>query len=153
MKANVVVGGIAFGILLATGPASAQVVQAGVVIRSGPVTGHVVVGEPVPVVAYRRPPVRRVVVVERYAPSIIVVERLYAPRGRAYGWWRHQGYRPVVVYYDGRRYYNRWVDGRALRRIEVYERGGRYYRWDGDDRDRYRDRAHAVEYHRHGWDD
>ncbi len=152
MKANVVVGGIAFGVLLATGPASAQVVQAGVVIRSGPVTGHVVVGEPAPVVAYRRP-VHRVVVVERYAPPIVVVERLYGPRGRANGWWRHQGYRPVVVYYDGSRYYNRWFEGRTLRRIEVYERGGRYYRWDGYDRDRYRDRSHAADYHRRNWDD
>ena len=151
MKANVVAGGIAFGLLLAAGPTSAQVVQAGVVIRSGPVTGHVVVGEPAPVVVYPRP--RRVVVVERYAPPVIVVERFHAPRRHAYGWWRQNGYRPVVVYYDGGRYYDRWFDGRPLRRIEVYQRGGRYYRWDGDDRDRYRDRSREIRYHRQDWDD
>jgi hypothetical protein len=147
MKAHVVVGGLAFGILLAAAPASAQVVQAGVVIRSGPVTGHVIVGEPAAAVVYPRP--RRVVVVERYAP-VVVVERIHAPRGHAYGWWRRYGYRPVVVYYGGGRYYQGWFDGRPLRRVEVYERNGRYYRWD-DDRDHYRDRTR--EYERRSWDD
>jgi hypothetical protein len=127
MKANVVVGGVALSLLLAAGPAHAQVVQAGVVIRSGPVTGHVVVGRPA---VYRRPP-RHVVVVSRYAPRAVVIERLYLPRGRAYGWWKGRGYRPVVVYYDGRRYYGQWFSGPVLRRIEVYERGGHFYRWDG----------------------
>jgi hypothetical protein len=127
MKANVVMGGIAFGILLAAGPAQAQDVQAGVVIRSGPVIGHVVVARPRATVVYREPP--RHVVVYRYAPRAVVVERVYLPRGRTYGWWRGRGYRPVVVYYDGGRYYNRWFDGRGVRRIEVFERGGHYYRW------------------------
>jgi hypothetical protein len=148
MKAHVVVGGLAFGILLAAAPASAQVVQAGVVIRSGPVYGHVIVGEPAAPVVYPRP--RRVVVVERYAPPVVVVERIHAPRGYAYGWWRRYGYRPVVVYYGGGRYYDRWFDGRPLRRVEVYERNGRYYRWD-DDREHYRDRTRDDE--RRGWDD
>lgn len=127
MKANVVVGGIALGILLAAGPAHAQVVQAGVVIRSGPVTGHVVVARPRAAVIYREPP--RHVVVHRYAPRAVVVERVYLPRRRTYGWWRGYGYRPVVVYYEGGRYYNRRFDGRRVRRIEVFERGGHYYRW------------------------
>jgi hypothetical protein len=148
MKARVVVGGLAFGILLAAAPASAQVVQAGVVIRSGPVYGHVIVGEPAAAVVYPMP--RRVVVVERYAPPVVVVERVYAPRGYALGWWRRYGYRPVVVYYGGGRYYQRWFDGRPLRQFEVYERNGRYYRWD-DDRDHYRDRTR--EYERRSWDD
>jgi hypothetical protein len=126
MKVNVVVGGIAFSLLLAAGPAHAQVVQAGVVIRSGPVTGHVVVARPA---VYREPP-RHVVVVDRYAPGAVVVERLYVPRGHSYGWWRGYGYRPVVVYYDGRRYYSRWFSGPGLRRIEVYQRGSRFYRWN-----------------------
>lgn len=113
MKVNVVVGGIALGLLLAARPAQAQFVQTGVVIHSGPVTGHVIVGEPAP-----------------YPPRVIVVERSYGPRGRPVYWSRGYGYRPVVVYYDGHRYYDRWFDGcRGLRRIQVYERGGRYYRW------------------------
>jgi hypothetical protein len=127
MKANVVLGGIAFGILLAAGPAHAQVVQAGVVIRSDPVTGHVVVARPRAAVVYREPP--RHVVVYRYAPRVIVVERVYVPRRRAYGWWRGHGYRPMVVYYDRGRYYNEWFDGRGVRRIEVFERRGHSYRW------------------------
>jgi hypothetical protein len=148
MKAHVVVGSLAFGILLAAGPASAQVVQAGVVFRSGPVAGHVIVGEPGPVAVYPRP--RRIVVVERYAPRVVVVERIHVPPGHAYGW-RRYGYRPVVVYYDRGRYYDRAFDGRPLRRVEVYQRGGRYYRWDGDDRDHYRDRYREAQ--RYGWDD
>jgi hypothetical protein len=152
MKANVVVGGLAFGILLAAGPAHAQVVQAGVVIRSGPVTGHVLVGEPAPVVVYREP-VRRVVVADPYVPRLVVLEPVYVPRGRAYGWWRGYGYRPVVVYYDGRRYYNRWSDGRGLQRIVVYERSGHYYRWDGDAWDHYRERHRGPDHHWRDWDD
>jgi len=126
MKANAAVGGIAVSLLLAAGPAHAQVVQAGVVIRSGPVAGHVVIARPS---VYREP--RHVVVVNRYPPRAVVIERLYVPRARAYGWWRGYGYRPVVVYYDGRRYYHRWFPGPTLRRIEVYERGRHFYRWDG----------------------
>jgi hypothetical protein len=147
MKASIVVGGMALGLSLAARPAPAQMVEAGVAIHSGPVVGHVVVGEPPPVVVYRQP-VRRVVVVDRYAPRVIALETARWPRGRAYGWWRHQ-YRPIVVYYDGARYYDRWFAGRAgLRRIEVYERDGRYYRWD-EDRYRHRD-SHRW---RHDWDD
>jgi hypothetical protein len=127
MKPSVVVGGIAFGLLLAAGPAYAQVIEAGVVIRSGPVAGHVVV---VRAPVYRQPP-RHVVVVERYAPRAVVVEPAYIRRGHAAGWWRHRGYRPIVVYYDGRQYYDRWFSGRTLYRVELFERGGRFYRCDG----------------------
>jgi hypothetical protein len=157
MKTSIVVGGMALGLLLAARPAPAQMVQAGVVIRSGPVSGHLIVGEPAPVVVYREP-VRRVVVVDRYAPRVIVVESVRGPRGRAYGWRRYH-YRPVVVYYVGYRYYDRWFGGRpGLRRVEVYERDGRFYRWDGDREhyryrgrdDRYRDRD---DHRRHDWDD
>jgi hypothetical protein len=56
----------------------------------------------------------------------------------------------VAVYYGGGRYYQHWFDGRPLRRVEVYERNGRYYRW-ADDRDHYRDRTR--EYERRSWDD
>jgi hypothetical protein len=147
MKSSIVVGGMALGLLLAARPAPAQMVEAGVVIRSGPVVGHVVVDEPQPVVVYREP-AGRVVVVDRYAPRVIAVETVRWPRGRAYGWWRHQ-YRPIVVYYDGARYYDRWFTGRpGLRRIEVYQRDGRYYRWTED---RYRDRDDR--HWRRDWDD
>ena len=136
MKTRMVVGGLAVGLLLAASPAPAQTVEAGVVIRSGPVTGHVILGEPPPVVVYREP--------------------AGWPRG-PYSSWRNQ-YRPVVVYYDGDRYYDRWFGGRpGLRRLEVYQRGGRYYRWSDDryrhrDRnDRYRDRDDRRS--RHNWDD
>jgi hypothetical protein len=146
MKASIVVGGMALGLSLAARPAPAQMVEAGVVIHSGPVVGHVVVGEPPPVVVYREP-VRRVVVVDRYAPRVIAVETPRWPRARAYGW-RYR-FRPIVVYYDGARYYDRWFAGRpGLRRIEVYQRDGRYYRWD-DDRYRHRDNHRW----RHDWGD
>jgi hypothetical protein len=137
MKTSIVVGGMALGLLLAARPAPAQMVQAGVVIHSGPVSGHVIVGEPAPV--------------DRYAPRVIVVESVRGPRGRAYGWWRNQ-YRPVVVYYDGGRYYDRWFGRPGLRRVEVHERGGRFYRWDGDRGrdDHYRDRDRRGG---HDWDD
>jgi hypothetical protein len=124
MKTSIAVGTMAIGLALAARPAQAQIVEAGVVIRSGPVYGHVVVGPP-------------------YTPRVIVVEPVH------YGWWRNQ-HRPIVVYYDGVHYYDRWFSGRpGLRRVEAYQRGGRYYRWDGRDRDRerYDDRGG------HDWDD
>ena len=125
MKTSIVVGTMAIGLTLAARPAQAQMVEAGVVIRSGPVYGHVVVGEP-------------------YAPRVIVVEPV------RYGWWWNQ-HRPIVVYYDGVHYYDRWFRGRpGLRRVEVYQRGDRYYRWDGG-RDRYRERHDHRG--RRDWDD
>jgi hypothetical protein len=131
MKTSMVSGGVALAIALAAAPAQAQFVEAGVVIRSGPVYGHVVVGEPA--VVYRRP-VRRVVVVERYRPREIVVERVRAPRGHAYGWWRRNGYRAATVFYDADDdcYYDRPVAGRGVRAVSVYWCDGRYYAWDRD---------------------
>jgi hypothetical protein len=145
MKTAIVTGGIALALTLHS-PAAAQMVEAGVVIRSGPVTGHVVIADPGPV--YYRPE-RRVVVVERYAPRVVVVEYVRTNRGRGHGWWKKHGYRPVVVYYDVRhgRFYDRWQrDRRGIREVIVYEHRGRYYtaddyrhdRWDRDD---YRDRG------------
>ncbi len=139
MRTGGLVGAIVLGLGLAAPRAPAQVVEAGVVIRSGPVAGHVVIGPPPPVVVYREP--ARVVVVERYAPRVIVVREVHVPRGRAYGWWKKHGYRRVVVYYDGHAYYDRWVDGRpGIREVVVYERDGRYYHGDWDDHDGWRDR-------------
>jgi hypothetical protein len=133
MKTSMAVGAAALALAMAASPAPAQIVQAGVVIRSGPVRGHVVVGEPV---VYREP-VRRVVVVERYQPRTIVVERFDARRYPR-GWWRRHGYAVTTVYYDDRddRYYDRRISThRGLREVTVYVRDGRYYRVDRDDRD------------------
>jgi hypothetical protein len=126
MKTAIVTGGIALALTLHS-PAAAQIVEAGVVIRSGPVVGHVVIADREPV--YHRPE-RRVVVVERYDPRIVVVQHVRGHRGRGHGWWKKHGYRPVVVYYDVRhgRFYDRWHrDRRGIREVIVYERRGRYY--------------------------
>jgi hypothetical protein len=116
-------GGIAALIALAGAPLQAQTsVDAGVVVQSGGTTvgGHVSTG-----------PERAPVVVREPVREVIVVERMHVPRGRAKGWWRKQGYREVRVYSDGERYYSRRVDRRPqLTEIIVFEREGRYYRWD-----------------------
>jgi hypothetical protein len=141
MRTAIVTGGIALALTLHA-PAAAQMVEAGVVVRSGPVVGHVVVADPAPVYHERR------VVVKRYAPRVVVVEHVRVHRGR--GWWKRYGYRPVVVYYDVRRgrFYDRWDrDRRGIRQVVVYERRGRFYT-DGDhwrddrrdDRDDWRER-------------
>ncbi len=107
-------------------------VEGHVVVRSGPVTGHVEVASPAP--ARYREPVRRV----------IVVERVRMPRGHAYGWRRKHGYRAVTVYYDGRRYYTRRIVRPGIRTVIVYERLGRYYVADDEDQGQrhYRDGHH-----------
>ncbi|HEU4647526.1 MAG TPA: hypothetical protein VFS33_00605 [Gemmatimonadales bacterium] len=138
MKTNMAVGAAALALAMVASPAPAQTVQAGVVIRSGPVRGHVVVGEPV---AYREP-ARRVVVVERYHPRTIVVERMEVRRYPR-GWWKRHGYVVTTAYYDDRAdcYYDRRISNRrGLREVTVYVRDGRYYRMDGDDRYYRRDR-------------
>ncbi len=144
MKTAIVMGGIALALTLHS-PAAAQMVEAGVVIRSGPVAGHVVIADPAPIY-HRR------VVVDRYVPRVIVVEQVRSHRGRGYGWWKRHGFRPVVLYYEVRRgrFYDRWHgDWRGIREVTVYERRGRYYlaadyRHDRDDHrdrdDNWRDR-------------
>ena len=129
MRTAIVTGGIALALTLHS-PAAAQMVEAGVVVRSGPVVGHVVVADPAPVYHERR------VVVRRYAPRVVVVEQVRVHRGR--GWWKRHGYRPVVVYYDvrHRRFYDGWDrDRRGIREVVVYERRGRYYTADDHWRD------------------
>jgi hypothetical protein len=149
MRTAIVMSGIALALALET-PATAQVVEAGVVIRSGPVTGHVVIADPAPVY-------HRTVVVERYAPRVIVVKHVH-PHRRGHGWWKRQGYRPVVLYYDLRRdrFYDRWhQDRRGIREIVVYERAGRYYsdyEWRRDRRDDWRD-DRDYRYREREWDD
>jgi hypothetical protein len=118
MKRGMVEGGAILLLLgLATVPARAQTaVEGGVVVRSGPVTGHVEVGSPA------REPVR----------EVIMIERAHVPHGNAHGWWRKHGYRAVTVYYDGSRYYGRRLERPGLRPVVVYERRGQYYLGDQD---------------------
>ena len=61
MKASIVVGTMALALALAARPAQSQIVQAGVVVRSGPVYGHIVVGQPAPVVVYPEPAPRVII--------------------------------------------------------------------------------------------
>jgi hypothetical protein len=131
MKRRMVAGGTIVLLLgLITVPLRAQTtVEGGVVIHSGPVTGHVEVGSPPPVV-YREP-----------VREVIVVEHAHVPHGKAHGWWKKHGYRAVTVYYDGSRYYGRRVERPGLRTMIVYELRGRYYLGD-EDGDRYRHHHH-----------
>ena len=136
---------LALGLAVVGSPAQAQV-SAGIHIVDGPIAAHILVGEP----QYRRPvtvyPRRRVVVVERYAPRVLLVERIH----RGEGYWRHRGFNRISAYYDRERdvYYDRYDRHYpGLREVVLYERGGRYYcddrdqdrtwnrhdRWDDDD--------------------
>jgi hypothetical protein len=155
MNATVFAGSLLTGLML-TARLSAQQVAANVYVRGGPVSGHVIVDNGYstyrrpPVVVYRNPEPRRVVVIERYAPRVIVVERFRHHRHARY--WIRRGYRPVTLYYVNGRYYDRWYDGRGVRQIVVYERGGRYYAACEDDRDYdHRDYDHR-DYDRHDYD-
>jgi hypothetical protein len=132
MKPGVFAGSLLTGLLL-TGPVSAQQVAANIIVRGGPIAGHVTIADGYSsyrrptVVEYRRPEARRMVVVERYAPRVIVVERVRHHRHANY--WARHGYRPVTVYYVDGRYYDRDVRGRG-RAVVVYEHDGRYYECD-----------------------
>ena len=64
-------------------------------------------------------------VVDRYAPRVIVVQRVAAHRHGAYR--ARRGYRPVTLYYVNGRYYDRYVRGHGVREAWSYERNGRYY--------------------------
>jgi hypothetical protein len=137
MYASTIAGSLVVGLVLATSPVQAQLVAANVVVRSGPVSGHVVVSNGYstyrrpPVVVYRRPPERRVVVVERYHPRVIVVERMRHHRHKRH--LERYGYRPFSLFYVDGRYYDRYDDFRpGVVRVVVYERDGHYYR-DCDD--------------------
>lgn len=118
----------ALAALALTSQAHAQV-RGTVVIGDGPVRGAVVVGAPVRAARPYYPP-----------PRVILVDRWRGPRGNAYGWWRRQGFREVTIYRSGPYYYDRWYDGSD--RVVVYERNGRYYRWDDERRDGDRGRDH-----------
>jgi len=149
-----ILGSLLSGLALVA-PVHAQQVAGDIFVRSGPVAGHVRIGDSystyraVPVVEYRRAPVRRVAVYERRAPRVIVVER--ARHHHHFHHWQRDGFRRVTLYYVDGRYYDRYLYGRpGIRAIVVYERDGRYYRdhdhrrdrHDRHDRDHYRDRSH-----------
>jgi hypothetical protein len=124
MRTSIVAGSLLAALFLVA-PLYGQV-AAEVRVRSGPVAGHVVVGDGYS--SYRRP------VVYRRAPArVIVVERVHRRHARH---WRRSDYRPVVVYYRDGRYYERYIQGGpAMREIVVYYHDGRYYRECDDDRD------------------
>jgi hypothetical protein len=137
MKTSIVAGSLLAALTLA-GPLHAQQVAARVVVRSGPVAGHVVIDNGYS--TYRRPVVRRVpervIVVERVVPRILIVERVRHGRHGHPRHWRAQGFRPIVVYYRDGRYYDRYVRGwPEMREVVIYERNGRLYRFDDDHRD------------------
>jgi hypothetical protein len=143
-------GSLLSGLVLVA-PLHAQQVAGDIFIRSGPVAGHVRIGDSystyraVPVVEYRRAPVRRVVVYERRAPRVIVVERV---RHQHFRHWKRDGFRRVTLYYVDGRYYDRHLRGRpGVRQIVVYERNGHYYLRHDHRRDRSHDR------HGDDWDD
>lgn len=156
MRTSIVAGSALAASLAAfavAAPLQAQLVRADVVVRSGPVRGHVVIDDGYS--TYRRPPV---VVYERPA-RVIVVER-FRNRGEWRRWKRH-GYQQISLYYVDGRYYDRGRSG--AREVVVYERNGHYYRDCDDDRydrnrrrdddhyrDRDRDRHHDRDHDR--WD-
>jgi hypothetical protein len=142
MRTSAVTWSLIAGLLSAAVPLHAQRVEAGVVVRSGPVAGHVVIRDGYSTYrrdgysTYRRPTARRVVVVER--PRIVVVERVH--RHRPVKHWTRRGYHPVTLYYWDGRYYDRWDGHRhAVRTIVVWERDGRYYHDCDEDGRRYHD--------------
>ncbi len=127
MRTSIIAGSLLVGLTFVA-PLQAQQVAAAVVVRSGPVAGHVVVGREYS--TYRRP------VTYRPAPArVIVVERVYARHPGLAHRWERQGYHRVVLFYRDGRYYDRAIRGPGVREAVVYERGGRYFQQcDGRDR-------------------
>lgn len=142
MRTGILAGSFLAGLTLIAAPLHAQRVSAEVLVRGGPVAGHVVVGDRYPAYhqreLYRRHPGRRVIVAERYQPRVIVVERFDRHRGKHWKrdkYWK-RGYRVVTVYYADGRYYDRFDPYHPrFREVIVYERGGRFYRDTDEDRD------------------
>jgi len=130
MRTSIIAGSLLAGLTLVA-PLHAQQVAAAVVVRSGPVAGHVVVGREYS--TYRRP------VTYRPAPArVIVVERVYSRHPGVARRWQRRKYHQVVLFYRDGRYYDRAVRGPNVREVVVYEQGGRYYQecdgrdWDHD---------------------
>ncbi len=123
MKTSTCAWSLVAGLALLATPLHAQRVSAEVVVRGGPVAGRVAVNDGYS--SYRRT-VRRVVV-ERYAPRMLRVERI---RHRHWKHWKRHEYREVVVYYIDGRYYDQAGWNERGREVVVYERHGRFYRAD-----------------------
>ena len=139
---HVVAWSLIVGLAATAAPLYAQQVRAGVVVRGGPVAGHVIVRDGYS--TYRRPAPRRVVVVDR--ARIVLVERVHTHRPARV--WARQGYRPVTLIFSNGRYYDRWVGNREAREVTVWERNGRYFVVDCEDG------HHRHHDHRGGhWDD
>lgn len=125
-------------VLLGAMPRATEAQVSGAIVIGGwPVGGIITIGAP-----HRFPvPARRVVFVERFRPDrVIVVERWYPSRHERR--FDPHRYHRRVIWYDGHggRYYDRARPG--LRRIDVYERDGRYYRRDDRDDRRRGERRH-----------
>ena len=124
MKSTTLARSLLAALAVIATPLQAQDVSGEVVVRGGPVTGRVVIGDQYS--GYR--PARRVMA-ERYAPRVIRVERLRHHHGKHWKRGKHAGYRRTIVYYVDGRYYDR-ADRHHARAYEVvvYQRDGRYYR-------------------------
>lgn len=145
MKTSTLAGSLLAGLALIATPAQGQVVSGEVVVRSGPVAGRVVVGDEYS--SYRQ--ARRVVVVERYAPRVIVVQRMRHGHGKH---WRRHGYHRVVVYRVDGRYYDRHYPSRhGMQEVVLYEQDGRYYQVD--DHRGYRDGREHYDHRNQDGDD
>jgi hypothetical protein len=151
MRTSIVAGSLLAALTLVA-PLNGQQVAADVVVRSGPVAGHVVIGDGYS--TYRRP-----VVYRRVVQRVIIVERVHGRHFRHANYWRKHGFRPVVVYYRDGRYYDRYArGGPAVREVVVYERDGRFYsdcddEYDRNDRSRYDRGDSHGRYDDRDWDD
>jgi hypothetical protein len=129
MRTSIVLGSLLVALSLGSS-LQAQQVAADVVLRSGPIAGRVVVGEPYPPPAYStyRRPVARPVMYRPPPPRLVVIERVYVRHRGLEQRWRRAGFRPVVVYYRDGRYYDR-ADryGAPMRQVVVYQHNGRFY--------------------------
>lgn len=134
MRLALVIGAAMLGAL----PQATEAQVSGAIVIGGwPVGGVITIAVPHRVIV----PARRVVILERYVPArVIVVERWYPSRHERR--FDSHRYHRRIVWYDGPggRYYDRARPG--LRRIEVYEREGRYYRRDDRDDRRRGERRH-----------
>lgn len=142
MKISILAGSALTALVLTT-PLHAQLVSADVVVRSGPVRGHVIIDNN-EYSTYRRP------AVVHEGPRLIVVERFRSHND--FRRWKRQGYRQIKVYFVNGRYYDREVRNvRGAREVVVYERDGRYYR-DNCDRDERHDNYRDRDRDRDHWD-
>ena len=144
---HAVVWSLIAGLVTTVAPLQGQQVRADVIVHGGPVAGRVIVRDGYS--TYRRPTPRRVVVVDR--ARIVLVEHVHTHRPAKV--WARRGYRPVTLVFSNGRYYDRWVGHRYdAREVTVWERNGRFFVVDCDDRHPRHERHHDHDDGRH-WDD